>query len=694
MTIDDFLARLKSVKHGGDHFVADCPACGDTKQHLSISEGDDRRILVKCFKGCNSTSIVGAMGLELQDLFPPRDNPLGRRIVGAYDYKDAEGKLLYQVVRFDPKDFRQRQPDGHGGWLWNLKGVRSVPYRLPEVMRAKATETIFICEGEKDCDALVKLNLQATCNSGGAGKWTASHSQFLAGSQSVVVIADKDAPSKECPAGKGQWHARSVCASLAGLAESVKYLELPDRNGRKVKDAHDWIAAGGTADELLRLVEAVPEYVPQATTCEGSSTQIREYESVPGATTETTANTTMAKPVVHMADEVPQPYDKFTYFGLRAYQPNPSDSIAGDGWLRRGAGCLLTGGTGLGKSVLVEQLCVCVASGVPFMGITVARPSRVLYVQAENDAETLKRDNLSIVKNVQAKPCPLLVEMNFSIYHAYGRTGKDFAKWLERVVMETRPELVVIDPYQAYIGGMDINNTSTFLQWIGPIDALIKSQGCGLVLVAHTPKPRDRDSWTARESVYMAAGTSAISNWCRTSCELTSCGDDGRYRLRFGKNAERTGLEDDYGNILRDVYIEHSGDRHEPYWRVAEFQTLPSTSKFKDAILVAKAEHPEMSLAKIAESVGCSKTMVQKILSANTPTTAVHRTRTPLRGVYGCTDGEDRSVNGQVYGSERVNDSQIADPSSLVNSDNPFVNEVETDESNSTDAIVAPEQYP
>lgn len=58
------------------------------------------------------------------------------------------------------------------------------------------------------------------------------------------------------------------------------------------------------------------------------------------------------------------------------------------------------------------------------MGIKSARPSRVIYVQAENDAETLKRDNLAIVKNVEAKPCPLLVELNLAIYHAYGISGE------------------------------------------------------------------------------------------------------------------------------------------------------------------------------------------------------------------------------------------------------------------------------
>jgi len=38
-----------------------------------------------------------------------------RRVVKTYDYADENGQVLYQVVRYEPKDFRQRRPDGSGG---------------------------------------------------------------------------------------------------------------------------------------------------------------------------------------------------------------------------------------------------------------------------------------------------------------------------------------------------------------------------------------------------------------------------------------------------------------------------------------------------------------------------------------------------------------------------------------------------
>ena len=65
-------------------------------------------------------------------------------------------------------DFRQRRPDGNGGWIWKVAGIRQVPYRFPRVM---AAEEVLIVEGEKDVHTAEALGYTATCNAGGAGKW-------------------------------------------------------------------------------------------------------------------------------------------------------------------------------------------------------------------------------------------------------------------------------------------------------------------------------------------------------------------------------------------------------------------------------------------------------------------------------------------------------------------------------------------
>ena len=62
----------------------------------------------------------------------------------------------------------------------SLLGVERVPYRLPELLNAAPDTTVFVCEGEKDCDALHALGLIATTNPGGAGKWLPSMSPICA----------------------------------------------------------------------------------------------------------------------------------------------------------------------------------------------------------------------------------------------------------------------------------------------------------------------------------------------------------------------------------------------------------------------------------------------------------------------------------------------------------------------------------
>jgi 5S rRNA maturation endonuclease (ribonuclease M5) len=137
-------------------------------------------------------------------------------IVKIYDYTDAAGQLVFQVCRMEPKDFRQRRPDGNGGWIWKTKGIKPVLYHLPEVIGA---DEILIVEGEKDADSLSKLGFTATTNSGGAGKWRDNYSGCLKGKQ-VVIIPDNDEP--------GRNHAAQVARSLVGIASSIKIINLTE----------------------------------------------------------------------------------------------------------------------------------------------------------------------------------------------------------------------------------------------------------------------------------------------------------------------------------------------------------------------------------------------------------------------------------------------------------------------------------
>jgi len=282
----EFIRHLKSrrlsPRKTGTGWEARCAAHNDRKASLSITEGKEGRILLKCFAGCPVESIVVALGLKMADLFPPpakQRHDHKPRIVATYDYTDESGNLLFQCVRFAPKDFRQRRrdPAKPDQWLWNLKNTRRALYRLPEVHAALAAgRTIFIAEGEKDCDALAKAGFSATCNPMGAGKWLPEHTATLQGAACVVVIADKDDP--------GRRHAQAVAVALHGTVKNVKLVELPDVNGKAVKDADDFFAGGGIATELETIVKAAREFTPaseQLPRMSGSmaSDYIREKQS-------------------------------------------------------------------------------------------------------------------------------------------------------------------------------------------------------------------------------------------------------------------------------------------------------------------------------------------------------------------------------------------------------------------------------
>src|SRR4030042_2014764 len=161
MQIGDILNKLEKVKRIGNEYKALCPAHEDREPSLTVKQKDNQ-ILVHCFAGCPTESIVETLGLQMSDLFiDPKEKKQDSTIVATYDYQDEQGNLLFQVVRFDPKSFRQRHRNGRGEWQWDTKGIRKVIYHLPDILRV-TDDTIFFVEGEKDADALWNCGLVAT----------------------------------------------------------------------------------------------------------------------------------------------------------------------------------------------------------------------------------------------------------------------------------------------------------------------------------------------------------------------------------------------------------------------------------------------------------------------------------------------------------------------------------------------------
>jgi predicted P-loop ATPase len=210
-----------------------------------VREADDGKALLKCHAGCDFSKIVEAMGLEEKDLFSENGHHTGKsEIVATYDYTDADRVLLFQTVRKQPKDFRQRRPDSAGGWIWSLGDTPRVLYHLPEILEADPEKWVFVCEGEKSADAVRSLGLIATTSPMGAGKWRHCDQTPLEG-RKVAVLPDRDP--------EGQNHALDVVDSLKGIAAARRIVSLPEVTRKS--DPADWIAAGGTKKDLLGLLE-------------------------------------------------------------------------------------------------------------------------------------------------------------------------------------------------------------------------------------------------------------------------------------------------------------------------------------------------------------------------------------------------------------------------------------------------------
>lgn len=238
------LDEAESVARSGDGYAIRCPLHDD--QTASLLVGDhEGQVRATCQAGCDWREVRRALRLD-------RDQRRSRRreIDETYPYLDQDGRLLFEVVRYVGKDFRQRRPDGNGGWIWKLKGVRRVLYRLPKVLQAVAAgERVYLVEGEKDVHSLERVGLVATTVAGGADKpWRDDYTKALAGAKDVVVLPDNDDP--------GRKHARSIAEKLAGRVP-VRVLKLPNLPAKG--DVSDWLRAGGTREDLEHLADLAPE---------------------------------------------------------------------------------------------------------------------------------------------------------------------------------------------------------------------------------------------------------------------------------------------------------------------------------------------------------------------------------------------------------------------------------------------------
>ncbi len=220
-------ANIQEIQ-GGFRCTASCPIRCHKQARAEFSIGEGGRLLVKCWRGCDTLEMLRAVDKSWRDCFADGKMPdrPKQEETAKYSYKNAEGVTTYQCVRLEPgcygrdKDFRQRRPHPSGkGWVYNLDGVERVLYRLPELMAADPEVPVVICSGEKDVETLRSIGFVATTNvCGEKAEWLDSYSEALRG-RHVIVIPDADTTGKR--------HANEVLGSLLGTARSVRRVVLP-----------------------------------------------------------------------------------------------------------------------------------------------------------------------------------------------------------------------------------------------------------------------------------------------------------------------------------------------------------------------------------------------------------------------------------------------------------------------------------
>lgn len=280
MYLNDIVSRFQSPKKNGNNsFMVRCPCHNDNTQSLSISE-ENGKILLNCFAGCRTEDILHSVGLEMKDLFtdkPSFTTPKPPSV--EYIYSDRLKKIRYYIQNNGQwkKLFCWKHKDENGQWQ-SGKGNCQVPlYKQDLLSDVSADETVYIVEGEKDCDTMTdKLHFRAVSAPNGAtatkgntkSKWNSDYNSLFR-NLNVAIIPDNDEV--------GRAYAETIANELLPVAKSVKIINLCDewvdlKDKGDITDIYEseqpargMSVAQAVAFKLSALTVATPDYIPSET---------------------------------------------------------------------------------------------------------------------------------------------------------------------------------------------------------------------------------------------------------------------------------------------------------------------------------------------------------------------------------------------------------------------------------------------
>jgi len=432
---------------------------------------------------------------------PPK---YGRKLIATYDYTDIAGKTLYQKLRYEPKEFSQRQPGLNGGWLYNLNGVKKVLYRLPEVITAKI---VFVVEGEKDADNLrdalraaeVK-DVAVTTSFDGAGHWRPEYAPYFTG-RMVAVLPDNDKPGKA--------HALAVAASVKPYAAKVKVMELPSTPEKE--DVSWWLAHGHTVKELLALVKATPIWEPEN----------REH--------------VLLEEMRDFLDRAPAAIDWLV-----------------DGLIPVRTRGLMVADPKVGKSPLALDLALALASGSSWLGHVVPRRRRIAVISREDSPQETARRLKLLSEGSAARGEYQCGQIWMNTMDQSPEYRLDNAEQVEALIQELKMEqfdLAIFDVLRELHSGDENDNTVM----AGVLAALKRVQveaQCAILLLHHISKAQSTNVFRD------ARGAGAIHGWPEWGVGLT-VEDETAPRREWVRKVE---FELKYACPADPVWFKISGD--------------------------------------------------------------------------------------------------------------------------------------
>jgi RecA-family ATPase len=393
-------------------------------------------------------------------------------IVATYAYTDANGKLLYQALRYEPKDFRQRRPDGNGGWIWKLNDHR-VLYRWPELLKFPDA-TVFVTEGEKDANRVAELGHCTTCVA--AGKWTDDCIKALAG-RDVVILEDNDAAGRE--------KALEAAQVLHGTANTIRIVSLPDLPDKG--DVSDWLDANPhNAKKFVDVCFNAPLWNTADTETETACTEGDNVTIRPKTDQHSRAD-----------KSEPEKHPSLPFINLSNWDNEP---VPDQDWIVRDRipcrqSVLFSGEGAAGKSTLQLQLSAAHVLARDWLG-TLPEPGPAIYIDAEDDGNVLHRRLAAIIKHYQVTFSDIvkgglhLISLagQDAVLAAAGRKGKIESTTLYKQLLEAaadiKPKMIGIASSANVYAGSEIERTQV-QQFIGLLTRLAIAANGAVVLISH-----------------------------------------------------------------------------------------------------------------------------------------------------------------------------------------------------------------